>query len=84
MPKLDETDRRKVWSDYMTAASSSRDPIPLTKLQLRAAFNSVDDWIDINAASFNSALPVEARTSLTAKQKIQLFVFVARRRLEVT
>jgi len=58
--------------------------ISITKVDLRAALNAIDQWVDDNAASFNSALPLPARTSLTAKQKAWLFFHVIRRRFEVT
>jgi len=50
---------------------------------LQAAVDAVDGWLDANAASLNAAIPVEARTTLTVKQKAQLLVYVIRRRFEV-
>ena len=54
------------------------------KLDLRAAVFAVDDWIESNQGSFNAALPLPARTALSAKQKVELFLAVAKRRFEVT
>lgn len=55
----------------------------LTKADLQAAVNAVDDWIDANEASYNAALPVAARTNLTVAQKPALLVVVMLRRLRV-
>jgi hypothetical protein len=52
--------------------------------ELRAAVDAIDQWIDDNASSFNSSIPQPARSSLTAKQKARLLVWVVRRRFEVT
>ena len=60
--------------------SERRTAFNLTKTQLDAAIAAIDDWLEANAASFNSALPLPARTELTAAQKLELFFLVARRR----
>lgn len=57
--------------------SERREVFPLSKPQLDAAINATDDWIEANAAAFNSALPVVARNGLTARQKMELFCRVA-------
>jgi len=51
-----------------------------TKLDIRAAVNATDDWIDTNATAFNSALPVAFRTNASQAQKTILFCIVAMRR----
>ncbi len=83
MTVLVDADRRAIWSKLMSDASSRRDEINITKADVRAAVNAADDWVDSNAASFNAALPLAARTSLSAKQKSEILVFVVRRRWEV-
>jgi hypothetical protein len=50
---------------------------------MRAAVDATDDWIEANQASFNSALPLPARTALTSKQKVRLFLSVAQMRFNV-
>ena len=52
----------------------------MTKANVQAAINATDDWIDSNAAAFNSALPVVAQSGLTATQKTILFCYVALKR----
>lgn len=84
MAVLPDPDRFDIWAKFMRALSAEGDKLDIGKADLREAFNATDAWIDDNAASFNAALPVAARTSLTAKQKVRLFVFVAERRFEVT
>jgi len=60
--------------------SERRDAFNLTKPQLDATIAAIDDWIEGNAASFNTALPLPARTQLTAAHKLELFFLVAQRR----
>ena len=52
----------------------------LSKIQLKAAIDAADSWADSNASSFNSALPVEARTALSSSQKAQLLAYTILRR----
>lgn len=77
MAAMDETNRARAWAQWMR---DNREACGFTKADLRAALNATDDWIDANAASFNSALPAAFRTSATATQKTLLFCFVAMRR----
>lgn len=84
MAVLSDTDRAGLHAAYMQETSFARTGIALTKAELRAAVNAIDQWVDDNAAAFNSAIPQPARAVLTAKQKSQLFMFVVRRRFEVT
>ena len=55
----------------------------LSRADLQAAVVATDNWIDSNQASYNSALPVAARTNLTALQKTLLFCAVALMRVSV-
>lgn len=64
--------------------ANPRESIATLKADLRAAINAADQWIDDNAASYNSALPAAARTTLTAKQKARILVHVIRKRYEAT
>ena len=85
MAVLTDTERQTLWARYMSEVSA-RDPretVAVTKSDLRAAVDAIDQWVDDNAASFNSAIPVAARTALTARQKAELLMFVIRRRFEV-
>jgi hypothetical protein len=74
---LDATGRAR------TAAQWQREnqlPTPWTRADLTAAVAAVDDWIDANQASYNTALPTAVRTGATAAQKIDLMMYVLLRR----
>ncbi len=83
MAVLSDSDRLALWMQYMAAASQRRDPLPLSKADLRAAINAADTWADDNASAYNLAIPQPARAALTAKQKAEILMFVIRRRHEV-
>ena len=83
MAVLPDGDRVTLWAAFMSDASESRDSLPLSKAELRAAFDATDDWINDNATSYNNALPAAAKAALTQKQKVRMFMAVARRRFEV-
>jgi len=80
MATLTVQQRGEVHAALMGEASNDREVISLTKVQLLAALVAADDWLDTNAAAFNSALPVAARVGLTARQKARLLMAVAQRR----
>lgn len=52
----------------------------ITKPDLRAAIDAADTWADANAASFNSALPLPARTAMTLQDKTGILAYVIERR----
>lgn len=79
---LSDADRAALHALFMSDASRSRDPLPLFKADLRSAVDAIDGWADANKASFNAAIPLPARTVLTAAQKADLLVYVVRRRYE--
>jgi hypothetical protein len=56
----------------------------VSKADLRAAINAVDQWCEDNAAAFNLAIPLPARSALTSRQKAAILVWVTRRRWELT
>lgn len=84
MSQLSESDRRTMWAEFMSNMSNKREGIALSKANLRAAVDAIDQWIDTNVASFTSALPQPSRTNLTAKQKLELFMAIAKKRWEVS
>lgn len=77
---LSDGDRAAVNQTVMQELSELRESLDLTKAELRAAVDATDDWIDLNAAVYNLALPQPARSVLTAAQKLRLFKAVADRR----
>lgn len=83
MAVLSPTERLLVLRRVMEFLCNIRQPIAVTKPDLLAAVNAADQWCEDNAASFNLALPIAARTNLTAKQKAHLLAYVAIRRFEI-
>lgn len=78
---LDATNRLRVWAQLMRSFPDALLPFPaVTKPQLKAAVDATDDWIDANAASFNTALPQPFRGAATTAQKAYLLAFVTMRR----
>ena len=57
--------------------------VPLSKAELLAAIDAVDDWVNDNTVAFNNALSIAAKTNLTTKQKAKLLRVVLKRRWEV-
>lgn len=84
MAVLPDADRREVWARFMRELSARREPCSLTKVDLRAAVDAIDVWVDANAAAFNAAIPQPARSALTARQKAELLFYVVFRRYEVS
>jgi hypothetical protein len=76
MAALPNLDRVKV-----AAHLGRKHPWPgLTKPDIKAAVDAIDDYIDTNAATMNAALPQPFRTIATLEQKARLFAYVALRR----
>jgi hypothetical protein len=82
MAVLNDTDRVTAWADMIDRMSRDRMPIDVTKAELRAALDATDQWVSDNAASFNAALPLPARTALTTAQKSMLLTWVLKTRFE--
>jgi len=80
---LPDNDRKNVWAEYMQLISTRRTTTTLLKPELRAAVDAIDTWVNDNASSYNSAIPLPARTSLTQKQKVELLLFIVKRRWEI-
>jgi hypothetical protein len=82
---LDAAGRTRVWAQAMRQAElGTLDG--MTKADLRAAIDATDDWIEAAQGAlppptgYNAALPLTARTGMTAPQKTLLFCWVAMRR----
>ena len=80
MAVLTDGARVEVWADIMREVSAERQPIGVTKPELRAAVNAIDAWLNDNAAALNSAIPQPARSALTTPQKARLLKAVITRR----
>jgi len=56
-------------------------PGNITKPDLMAAINAIDQWIEANKLSFNAALPLPFRTNVTVEQKAMLLAYVLWRKI---
>lgn len=81
MAALADAERFNVWADWMQKNTAT---CSITKTDLRAAVNAADDWAELNASSYNLALPLAARNNLTAKQKARILAYVITRRFELS
>lgn len=79
MAVLSNAGRRDVWADFMRSPEAG-ETFGITKADLRAAVDAIDQWVDDNAASFNAAIPQPARGSLTSRQKARLLSHVIAKR----
>ena len=76
--------RQQAWGNIMSYLSRATESVAITKVELLAAFDAADDWVELEQASYNSALPSLARQNLTDKQKAQILAEVMRLRFEVS
>lgn len=82
MPVLPDNQRAAVSADFQRDKSDVREGFAaLTKADIRAAVNALDDYFDTNASVINLAIPQPARGALTAQQKLDLILRVLRRRV---
>lgn len=77
MAVLSDGERFNTWAEYM---QENREGFTLSKVDVRAAVNAIDDFLQNNAAALNSAIPLPARTALSTTQKALLLTAVVRRR----
>jgi hypothetical protein len=79
MAVLSNPDRSLVQTQFMR---ENKDPVTgaMTKADLLAAVNALDDFLNTNAAAINSAIPLPARTALSTAQKAALLNYVVNRR----
>lgn len=77
MAILSEQDRIETWAEWMR---QNRDTISITKPELRAAVDALDDWFDQNGTTLNNILPLPARSGLSTSQKAALLSAVIAKR----
>lgn len=81
MAALATQDRIDLWSELMAELSRDRETVSgVTKADLRAAVDALDDWFNTNAATINAAIPQPARANLTTSQKARLLARVIYKR----
>lgn len=78
MAVLSDNDRAEVWAQWMR---DNADTVgAMTKSDLRAAANALDDFLNTNATAINNAIPQPARGVLSTSQKARLLMLVIQRR----
>lgn len=81
MALLSQVSRDEVFAEIMRDARLQ--PGTLLKAAFSDAVNAVDQWVEDNSASYNSAIPQPARGGLTTKQKAGLLMLVVAKRYKV-
>jgi hypothetical protein len=74
---LSDQDRAEVTQEFMAQAQG---PHTITKADIRAAVNALDEWYNSNAASANAALPQPARGQMTTTDKAHLSNLIVNKR----
>lgn len=78
---LDNAGRNAALRDFLRKAFKETGALcAFDTTELRAAIDATDDWIDLNAGSFNAALPDPFKSVASAQQKTLLFCYVALKR----
>lgn len=81
MAALSAGDRLLCYSDFVREVGGVRETFNgVTKADLKAAVNALDDFLVANATAINTAIPQPARASLTAAQKARMLMWVIRYR----
>ncbi len=81
MAALTAQQRTDAHADWQRTFASA-ETIAVERADVKAAFDAMDDWLDLNETTLNLAIPLPARTNLTAAQKRRLFLWVVRKRYE--
>lgn len=77
MAVLTDPSRAALWGDFMRRNTVT---VAITKADLRAAVDALDQFLSDNAATINAAIPQPARGALNAQQKALLLELVVNRR----
>ena len=81
MAVLTDPRRIEAWREIMAELSQAREGTGvLTKADLRAALDAIDNFLNTNASALNTAIPQPARGVLTAAQKARMLLAVVRYR----
>lgn len=80
MAVLDEAARAAIWADTMSTLGRERESVGISKTELRAAVDAIDNFLEANANAINNAFPTAARNGLTVSQKARLVAYVMLKR----
>lgn len=64
----------------MRQLSNERQSVSITKAELRAAVDAIDNFLETNQTAINNAFPAAAKTGLTTAQKARLLAYVVLKR----
>lgn len=74
---LTEQQRGDLHAALMQDMSRTFENVTITKADLQAAINALDDFLEADADALNTAIPQPAREALTVSQKAKLLAAVA-------
>lgn len=80
MAVLSVQQRHDLWAGFMREFPKAETLGEITKDQLRAAVDALDQFFSDNAGTVNAAIPQPARGVLTTRQKALLLIHVIRAR----
>jgi ATP/maltotriose-dependent transcriptional regulator MalT len=80
MAVLSSENRAEIHAEWMRLNDEA---ISITKADLRAAVDALDNFLESNAAAVNNAIPQPARGALSARQKAWILALVIERRFKV-
>lgn len=81
MAVLSDNDRKSACGDFISDVCAAHEAFgALSKADVRAALNALDDFLNTNATTINNAIPQPARGALTTAQKARLLNMVVRYR----
>jgi len=83
MAILSDEARFAAWALLMREHSFGAINGDMTKVDLRAAVDALDVFLDTNSAAINTAIPQPARGVLSTRQKAMLLMFVISHRFLV-
>lgn len=81
MALLSDADRVEVTARWMR--ENDMETGLVTKADIRAFINAVDQWAEDNAVEYNLAIPLPARVQLNAAQKSRGLALVIEQRFRV-
>lgn len=81
MAALTSPQRQEVRSELAQELSGENETTgAMTKIDMLAAVDALDQKITDTASEFNTALPLPARTEMTTSQKARMFSIILRKR----
>lgn len=81
MAALSENDRQECYVNLMRDVELSAETYgTLTKADVRAAVDAIDQFLEDQKTTINNAIPQPARGAMTTKQKAKMLVWIVTKR----